>query len=236
MKRLSLALLTLLASTIAGNSGPVADFENALYAAYADYRVALFMTNNGKTEESSKAMSEMISKWSKIEADWGESPPPQYADDPKWHDTLSAVAETAEKAAAEVGANKLPEAHATLEKIREEIGELHQRNGIQSFSDRLNAYHSVMEKILETDLSKLDDANFMHINEEAAVLAFLADEALDNAPQETASSAEFGPLAKAMAGSANELLSAARARDAEKLKTAIARLKPAYAKLFLKFG
>ena len=37
-------------STASVFAGPVADFENALQGAYADYRAALFMTNIGKID------------------------------------------------------------------------------------------------------------------------------------------------------------------------------------------
>ncbi|MGB8818536.1 MAG: hypothetical protein WCC66_11510 [Rhizobiaceae bacterium] len=236
MNRITLAILALAASTASAFAGTVADFEKALQGAYADYRAALFMTNMGKADESSKAVASMSAKWADIEKTWGSSPPPQYADDPKWPETLKSVAEISAKAATEVEAKKLPDAHATLEGIREQISQLHQRNGIQSFSDRMNDYHAAMEEVLAADITKTDDAALVKLHGQAAVLSYLSGQLSAHAPDAAASTPEFQQLNKAVADSVTAFLAAVEAKDAEKLKSAIGALKPAYSKLFLKFG
>jgi len=70
----------------------------------------------------------------------------------------------------------------------------------------------------------------------AAVLKYLAGDALAHPPAEAAGSSEFEDLTKAMSASVDAVVNSARAGDAEKLKAAIAKLKPAYAKISLKFG
>ena len=73
---------------------------------------------------------------------------PQYADDGAVPAALAAVAAHTAKAAEAVAAGNLPEAHEALEGIRAEIGALHSRNGLATFSDRMNAYHAAMETVL----------------------------------------------------------------------------------------
>ena len=131
-------------------AGPVNDFESAMRAAYADYRSALFLTNSNKAEQALQAIDGFTRQWSTL-ADAGAEAPPHYADDTGFRRTLDAVAETAAKARAEVESGALTKAHETLEGIREEIGQLHERNNIVGFSDRMNAYHAMMERILGTD-------------------------------------------------------------------------------------
>jgi hypothetical protein len=236
MRILRAAVCALLLWAETGVAGPVTDFEESLRDAYGDYRVALFLTNSGKLPESVKTIAAFKDKWARLEKSWGKNPPPQYADDPKWNETLDEVSATLAKAAAEIDGGALPAAHATLEDIREAISRLHQRNGIISFSDRMNAYHAVMEKVLENDLSKPDSVAMDEIQEQAAVLRYLANDAITHPPVDAAGSSEFDGLVKAMSASVDAVVIAARTGNTEKLKTAVGKLKPAYAKLFLRFG
>ena len=236
MRKLRVAVCALLLWAGTGVAGPVTDFEKSLRDAYGDYRVALFLTNSGKLPESVKIIAAFKDKWAGLERNWGKNPPPQYADDPKWNETLDEVSATLAKAAAEIDGGALPAAHATLEDIREAISGLHQRNGIISFSDRMNAYHAVMEKVLEKDLSKLDSVAMDEIQEQAAVLRYLANDAITHPPVDAAGSSEFDGLGKAVSASVDAVVIAARTGNTEKLKIAVGKLKPAYAKLFLKFG
>jgi len=236
MSKLVVAACTLIFWIGTAVAGPVADFEKSLRDAYGDYRAALFLTNSGKLAESAEIIAAFKDKWAKLEKNWGKSPPPQYADDPKWKETLDEVSATLSKAASEIDGGALPAAHATLEEVREAISGLHERNGITSFSDRMNAYHAVMEQVLGKDIAKLDAVAMDEVQEQAAVLKYLASDAVSHPPAEAVGSSEFDGLAKAVSASADAVVTAARAGDIEKLKAAIGKLKPAYAKFFLKFG
>jgi hypothetical protein len=231
MKRLVMAAVAVV--TLAGQalSGPVTDFEAQLRAAYGSYRVALFATNTGKIEQSANAVEAFAGKWNALGDAWGQTPPPQYVDDPRWLETLVEVKRIASEAADEVKAGKLPEAHETLEAIRDELGELHLRNGIVTFSDRTNAYHAAMEEALKMGS---DDIAKMH--EMAAVLQYLATDMLRFPPPEAKGSAEFAALSEALVQSVANFLDAARSGDPAQVGKARQALKPAYAKLFVKFG
>ena len=208
-----------------------ADFENALRDANGDYTSTLFMTNTVKAEESAKAMTYLTTKWTAIDKTWGANPPPQNADDPKWHEALREVSVEFSKATEEIAGSKFAEAHQILERVRELMGELHHRNGIDTFSDRMNSYHAIMEKVIGSAGAKP-----LTILEKSAVLKYLAEQAFAQPPADTSVSLEYGELAKAMNTSVDPVLEPARAGDAEKIKTAIDGLKPANAKLFVKFG
>lgn len=209
-------------------AGPVTAFETNVRQAYADYRSALFMTNMGKAEKSLAAIEAFAAKWQAISA---QPAPPHYADDAGYADTMAKVAEIARQARGEIAAGKLPAAHDTLEAIREEIGSLHRRNGIEAFSDRMNAYHAQMEKVLKGAGSMPMEA--MH--EEAAILVFLAAD-LQPRADDGAGTPAFDTLHAALVKSADDLLAAIRSGDKGAVKAAIGALKPAYSKMFLKFG
>jgi hypothetical protein len=236
MRKTILAVGALLTFVGSAHAGPVADFELELRQAYGHYRTALFTTNSGKPRESAEAVAGFASQWQVLSEKWGISPPPQYVDDAKWPETLAVVRETVAKAGAEVEAGQLPAAHATLEQVRDAIGELHERNGIELFSDRMNAYHAEMEKALGIDLDAADAAKLDHVHEVAAVLTYLAADMLQHPPADARGAPEFEALAKAVTASVVHYAEAARARNVEGIRAATGALKPAYARLFLKFG
>lgn len=217
-------------------AGPVSDFEAAFGDVYADYRSALFATNSGDTEKSNMILNGLGTKWNGLVAGFRLTPPPQYEDDPLWGETMDKVGGYLEKAKAEAENGQLPTAHETLEAVRDEIGNLHARNNVETFSDRMNAYHAEMEHVLDLDLSNIDAATKQTLLEHAAVLSYLADDVLQMPPAKIADQAEYDTLANALKSSVEKFLATARAGDAEGLKAAVGGLKVPYSKFFLKFG
>ncbi len=207
-------------------AGDFKDFEVDLRSAYASYRAALFMTNTGKTSESAKAVTGFSAAWKALQA---QPTPPQYEDDPAYVQTMQSVMDIAARAAEEVKAGALAQAHETLEAIRDEIGSLHIRNGLFSFSDRMNAYHARMEKVLGAPNMTGDMAA-----KQAEVLEYLLIDLKMHPP--TDADDAFKALIIGVGKSIEKLKAAAETGDASSLKAAIGGLKPPYAKLFLKFG
>ncbi len=237
MFKTSLLLGSLILATMnmgAAIAGPVSDFENSLHSAFADYRQALFHTNSNSQDKSAAAISAFNAKWSDLAVTY-KTAPPQYADDPNFAATLEKVAAIARSSAQLVSKGEVAQAHDRLEAIREEIGALHERNGIISFSDRMNAYHARMEKVLKADFKPFGPNEMGNLRDEAAVLIYLA-EALGEHPDGNPADENFKSLSAAVIKSVSDLHEAARMQDGAAAKKAIAKLKPAYSKLFLKFG
>ena len=225
------AVLSLLAgSTLAG---PFQDTEAALRGVYGQYRVALFATNTGNAAKSAEAIAAFDKGWTGLAAQITAAP--QYADDPAVPATLAAVTSHAAHAAEAVAAGNLPEAHEALEGIRAEIGSLHARNGISTFSDRMNAYHATMEEVLAVDPAKLDAAGMEMLAEKVGVLAYWATDIATNPAPEAADPA-YQPLADAFQASVASIVQAVRAGDTAAITAALPTLKPAYSKFFVQFG
>jgi hypothetical protein len=232
------------------HAGPVGDFEASLRSAYADYRNALFQTNANNPGEATKAVDGFIRKWSELATAYA-APPPHYADDPAYGETLAKVTDTAKKAAGQVTGGDLTRAHEILEGIREEIGALHERNGIVAFSDRMNAYHARMEEILAADYVGFSPVGQMEmiaqepagfsaeglsiLREDAAVLDYLAADLVAHPPADS-SDPTYQPLLDAVVASVAALRKAARDANPDAAKAAVTGLKGPYSKLFLKFG
>jgi len=233
----ALSIATILAVPFTACAGPFSDFEHDLRDAYGQYRTALFQSNQGNLEATATAIQSLSDKWLALETNWGQTPPPQYAADPGYTDTLSAVRTVITQATEEVtsASGDLGKVHVTLEALRADVGALHDRNGIVTFSDRMNAYHAKMEQILALDLATQPDGGLAILADESAVLAYLtADIAAHPAPE--AAEPAYGPAFVAVQQSVEALQSAVHAGDAAAAKAALGGLKAPYSKLFAKFG
>jgi hypothetical protein len=234
-KFIALVLVARLALPLAAHAGPLADFERDLRGAYGQYRTALFQSNQGNADATAKALQSLSSSWASLEATWGTTPPPQYADDPGYSETLAEVQAVIAQATQEVAGGDLGKVHVTLEGLRADVAALHDRNGIISFSDRMNAYHAQMEDVIGLDLAAQPDGGLAALAEGAAVLAYLvADIVAHPAPE--ASDPAYGSALDAVSRSVDALQSAVHAGDAAAAKAAVGGLKVPYSKFFVKFG
>lgn len=220
----------------AAYAGPVTDFNNAMNATYAEYRNALFQSNTKNREASEKTLAAFDAKWSALVSQYKAAPPPHYADDAKWAESLDAVTAVIAQAKAEVAKGNLPATHESLEKVRDVLSALRARNGVVVYSDRVNAFHHTMEEVLNKPYGGLAGAGLTELTEDAAVLSYLGDQMKTTAPVAVTASPEFAPALAAVLDAVRELQTAARAGDSEKIKAARAKIKPAFGKLFVKFG
>lgn len=216
-------------------AGDFTSFEADLRAAYGDYRAALVQTSLGNAEGTDKALTGFGAKWTALTIQWRETPPPQYVDDAEFSDTMAKVQSLLTEAKAIAAGGDLAKAHLTLEAVREALGDLHIRNGLYTFSDRMNAYHEKMEVVLGKDYQGFSPEGLGMLREDAAVLAELAQVIFDH-PAPEAAVEPYDLLTKGLKASIDALGNAARSGDAPAAKAAIGGLKPAYAKLFAKFG
>lgn len=203
-------------------------------AAYSDYRAALFQTNSGNQKESVKIIDRFRQEWVEL-VKANPQAPPQYADDAGYTLTLNKVSELAQSAAMQSSANKLADAHGTLEGIRDQIGGLHERNGVIGFSDRMNAYHAKMEQVLGRDYDGFSATGLGELREDAAVLAYLIGDISAHSPVE-ADDPGYPLLLDGVSTSVTSLAKAAQAGDGAAAKRAVDGLKVPYSKFFLKFG
>jgi hypothetical protein len=234
LRRLSLAV-TFAALALPALAGPFSGSEAQLRKAYGAYRAALFLSNQGKGPETAEALEKFAGGWNALSAAWTADVPPQYADDAQLGQSFEAVKDAVSEAHAFVQDGMLPEAHEALEAVRDLIGDMHLRNGLIGFSDRMNAYHAAMEEVLATDYAALGDAGALRAAGDAAVLGHLAGEILAHPAPEAADPA-YAPLIEAFAASVAAFRAAAESGDVAAASAAQKALKLPYAKLFAKFG
>jgi hypothetical protein len=233
--RLVIVLVALFGLVAApASAGPFRANEDDLRAAYADYRAALFRTNQADAAGSRAAIDAFRAKWTALAATWGRQPPPQYADDPALSSTLQEVSATAQDAATLAEAGRLGDAHEVLERIRDQLAALRMRNGVRSFSDAVNAYHEQMEKVLLGTYDGFTADGLSALRDDIAVLEFLAAElgkpGAWNRPAGV--DAALAPVRASIAA----VRAALMASDREAIRSAIKALKPPFSRMFLQFG
>ena len=238
MKHTSFFLSTLLLLTLSSPSlgGPVTDFNIEFRSAYADYRAALFTTNSKDPAAATQSIDAFSMKWRAIVSRWGATPPPQYADDPQWPNTLKRVSQIVSEANQTIRSGKLSEAHEILEHLRDEIGALNLRNNVSTFSDRMNAYHEKMEKVLGGNYEGFNENGRVRLREDIAVLEYLAGDLEKFGPKDSSDTPEFRAMLQTLRMSLQALRNAATGADPQSIGKAIAGLKPPYSKFFLRFG
>lgn len=230
-RALALAIAVLVFYPAIVFAGPVVDFERALREAYGDYRAALFHSNTGNVQATRQALTAFSAKWQGLSTTYAAAPP-HYADDPQWTATLANVTALLKEADTAAEKGQLPQAHEVLEKVRDRIGDLHLRNGFVGFSDRMNAFHEHMEHVLQV---KVEPGALDDLREQVAVLVYLAAE-LKKFPAPEATTADYAPTLQAMIDAVTALQQAARAGNVDAIKAAAGKVKPAYARMFMKFG
>ncbi|WP_114007728.1 hypothetical protein [Cohaesibacter intestini] len=227
-------VLLLTASSLPAMAG----FDEDVDKAYAPYRVALFKSNQNDAEATKMAIGKFLKIWDGTILTSYTTAPARYEGEANWSKTLTDIKAIAVKADAATKEGKVAEAHEILEAIRDELDGLRDRNGIRVFSSYINAYHSEMEHLLNVKLSKESWSPKLagDIHEQLGVLAYLAKDITAHVPVAYQDQDAFKALLNGLHQSINGLRAALDDNDPMAVAKAIKSLKPAYAKLFLKFG
>lgn len=212
-------------------------FTDAMQAAYAPYRAALFRTNGKSQPEAEQATTQAQQAWKSLADRFAATPPPPYDRDTRFAATLAEVAAVYERAAVQVKAQRLTEAHDTLEQARDLMAELRKRNDVIVFSDHMNAYHAEMEHVLD-DGAKAGAAALdpMLLMARIGALGYLVERLRSDAPAALMREPEFVTHLQAVEASVTALRNAVLAGDATAVRETIAKLKGPYSRLFLKYG
>jgi len=231
---LAWAFLGLSSALNAFAADPVTD---AMTAAYAPYRAALYRTNGKSQADSEAAIAQAMQSWKLLADQYAKAPPAPYNRDSQFAKTVAEVTAVYELAETEIKANKLADAHNTLEKARDLMADIRRRNGVIVFSDHMNAYHSEMEEMVNEG-SKLasQPQGMLLVMERMGSLQYLARQLRSQAPAHLLSDSGFVSALQSLEKSLAALRETVLAQDAAKFKELLPKIKGAYSQLFLKFG
>lgn len=235
MRRLAVPALIVLAAALPAHAGDA--MTDAMLAAYAPYRVALFRTNGQDAAAAAEAVAAGRRAWQAVRDGVAARPPAPFDRDPRVGETLAAVDRAFGRAQEAVAAGRLPDAHESLEAVRDLLADLRRRNQVVVYSDHVNAFHAEMEHLLQAAPGLLAQAQGTRpVLAHAAVLAYLAGRLKSEAPAAVAAQPEFAPALQALLAAVEALNAAALADDAAAARAALAPVKPAFSRFFLRFG
>lgn len=233
-KLVMLGLAWQLLAPVAQAADPATD---AMQAAYAPYRVALFRTNSKAQAESETALADAQRAWQSVVQRFALAPPTPYAADAAFAATLNEVSSVYRDADKLVGVGQLAQAHEVLEKVRDLLAALRSRNGVVVFSDHMNAYHEEMEHALNDGPKALQEAQGpMLLMARTGTLEYLAARLQSQAPAALQRNADFSAAQRAVAASVAGLRAALMAQDKAAVQAALGALKGPYSRFFLKYG
>ena len=221
-----------------GSLPAVAGFDEEVAKAYAPYRVALLKSNQNDRDGTETALVRFLSIWDGPVMGVYQGAPARYAGEADWSGTMTRIKTIGEKAMEATRQGRLSEAHEILEAVRDELDSLRDRNGVRVFSNYVNAYHSAMEHVLMTKVSA-DSWSRQTVGELYAgygVLSYLAEDLAAHAPSELKGDEAFNGVLQGLVSSVKGLKTALDSDDPAAIAKAVKALKPAYAKLFVKFG
>jgi len=226
----------LISATVLGSDYTA--YFKAVQNAYADYRMALFQSNQGRSIEARDSMEQFLDKWNAILDKYLDDPPCIFAEDPLWSKSLTEVKSIMQQGLSAAEADDLSHAHEIIERIRDVLGELRHRNHVVAFSDYVNKYHTQMEYIINVFGSEdnYSQQERQSLREALAVLQYLGKEMEANAPARYSSDPRFSELMNTNFDAINQVASSLNSPESLQLKNAIKRLKPAFSMLFINYG
>lgn len=118
-------------------------FHAAVAGAYGHYREAVHYYETGNKDLAELALDEFQAAWKALSGRYAATPPPAYAKDGTFAQTLSAIGGKAARAAGAAPA----EALAELRPIRTDLAALRKRSGQYVFSDCVDAMNAAMDRL-----------------------------------------------------------------------------------------
>lgn len=180
-----------------GRAGETADFLAASAEAYGPYRGAVSYLRTGNHGLAALALDEMAVRWQALCDRFRERPPAEFAADPAWRDSLDEITRRIEQARARLEAGDPKGTASVLGPIRAELGDLRRRNGIVTFSDRVDALSAAMEPLwfYRKNPPDLNDAQvILRLREQARAFKQALEKADRNLPTGTNNDAQLRRL------------------------------------------
>jgi hypothetical protein len=213
-------------------AGETAEFDAALADAWGHYRAAL--TQAGRDGGGAKGqLAAFLDSWQRLQGRWATTPPPQFAEEAEWKETLNAVADIAGRALAEFDRKAPDDAQETLSEIKAVLADLRRRNNVTAFADVMNDFAETLDEAIaaETPSAKSQRAR----RDQLAVLRWLADRIQKNAPRAVQETPDFAKMSENLVANIERARTLAEGKP-DMLDRALAAIRASYEKLFLKFG
>ncbi len=236
---LALALCAALLWPAAARADATAAFLEASAEAYAPYRGAMSYLHTGNAGLAALALDAMAARWAALSGRFRNQPPAAFAEDPAWRASLDAIAGRIETARAQLEAGDAEAAATTLAPIRAALGGLRRRNGIVTFSDRMDSFSAAMETmwVYRRDPPDMaDPRTIAALAEQARTLRRALEDIAAGPSEKIAGDPQFQRLIEGSFKSVATIDRAIEARDPAFLIGALRELRSSEQLLWMNFG
>lgn len=237
-----LALVCFVGGSLAGSLAALAnggDFHSALADAYTHYREAAFYSRSDNTPVAGLALDEFVVKWTAVVEHFADSPPPEYAGDARWGETLRDILAHAESGLEALDSDDPKAAREAIGPIRGMLGELRRRNGVVIWSDLVDELSAAMDVLARyrRDVKDLDDTGTVaKVREQAAIVAALFERCRKEAAPEIAGEPEFIRLIEGANESMGRLQTSLETKSLRLYRIGIGELRSYERIMYLRFG
>jgi hypothetical protein len=218
-------------------SGP--GFQGAQADAYAHYREAVFYARTGNTPVAGLALDEFVTKWTALVGLYADNPPPEYAGDAKFGETLRDILARSEEGLEALDADDAESAREAINPIRGILADLRRRNGLVTWSDLVDELTAAMDVLARyrREVKDLDDAETVAmVRDQAAIVAALFERCRKEAAPEIAVDPEFRRLISGAAESMGRLLESLETKSMRLYRIGIGELRSYERIMYLRFG
>jgi hypothetical protein len=212
-------------------------FHTAVAGAYRHYREAIHYHETGNAELGDLALDQFLAEWKALDARYGDKPPPAYAKDAAFAETLTAIEGKAQSAVGSAPA----EALLALQPIRADLAALRKRSGQTVFSDCIDAMNAAMDRLYvyfrqRTLLDFAKPRAVAEFRSAAAQAEASYRRCNDEAPTALRESAEFRRLMDGALASFPRLGQFLEARDEQQFYNTLGELRSFDKLIWLRFG
>jgi hypothetical protein len=185
------------------------------------------------------ALDATAARWAALCDRFRDRPPGAFATDPDWQASLDGITGRIETARAKLEAGDTKGAKTALAPVRADLGNLRRRNGIETFSDRIDAFSAAMDAIWVHRRNPPDMADpeaLTALAEQAAALRRALEHVATDPPEKTAADLQFQRL---VAGALDSIATIDRAIEAGNSALLISALREIHSSeqlLWMNFG
>jgi hypothetical protein len=216
-----------------------AEFLEASAKAYAPYRSAMSYLKTGNPGLAALALDATAARWATLCDRFRDRPPGAFAKDPDWQASLDGITGRIADARAKLEAGDAKGARTALAPVRADLGDLRRRNGIETFSDRIDAFSAAMDAIWvhrRNPPDMTDPEALAALAEQAAALRRALEHVAAEPPEKTAADLQFQRLVAGALGSIATIDRAIEAGNSALLISALREIHSSEQLLWMNFG
>jgi len=222
----------------AAEPGP---FIAAVSAAYPQFKMAWFYCRTGNDFLAQEELESFVAAWRRIDGRFRDAPPTAFARDAQWKTSLGEVAASLDRAAGLVRAGKARDAMQPLAAVRRALGALRRRNGVVIFSDHVDAYGAVVDRLVALrgrtrSQTALTDADIKAYAALAGELRAAVAKLRERAPADLKGDSGFTGSLEGNLASIDKLERNIRSRQAKAIYGSVAAVRADYILLFTRYG